>query len=221
MHPGRRVLDAGCGLGGTSIWLAQEYGVHAVGLTNCEPHVALAAEQAEKRGVGHLVEFLYGDFMEMPFPDTSFDFVLNHETYCYATDKPAYLREVYRVLKPGGRWQALEGLLTDRKLTKEDLSVRLATEEGWRTLPLQPYPETIAMLEQANFEQPETFDLFDEIMPASRKLCTLWQVLGDLFTPKESAWAYDGFKQAILGFDQGLKRGIFTYRLIVGSKAAN
>ena len=62
-----------------AIWLARDYGVQDVGLTNCESHVALAAEQ---RGVDHLVEFHYGDFMDMPFPDGSFDAVLNHETYC-------------------------------------------------------------------------------------------------------------------------------------------
>lgn len=60
--PGQRVLDAGCGVGGMAIMLAETYGVHVTGLTVCEPHIAVATEQAERRGVGRLVEFLYGDF---------------------------------------------------------------------------------------------------------------------------------------------------------------
>lgn len=104
LGPDSRVLDAGCGVGGTAIWLAKEYGVHAVGLNNCELHVGLAQEQAEEAGVGALCEFHYGDFMDLPYEDASFDAVLNHESFCYAPDKLAYLKGVYRVLKQGGRW---------------------------------------------------------------------------------------------------------------------
>ena len=120
LGPGQQVLDAGCGVGGMAIWLAKEYDVHVIGLTNCEPHVGLAMEQAEQRGVGHLVEFRYGDFMEMPFPNAWFDAVLNHETYCYAPDKLTYLQGVQRVLKPGGRWQAVDGFLGDKLLSESE-----------------------------------------------------------------------------------------------------
>ena len=118
LGPGRRVLDAGCGVGGTAITLAEAYGVRVTGLTICEPHVAVATEHAEQRGVGHLVDFRYGDFMDLPFPEASFDAVLNHESFCYAPDKLAYLRGVRRVLKPGGRWQALEGLRTGTPMSE-------------------------------------------------------------------------------------------------------
>ena len=72
LGPGQRILDAGCGVGGTAITLAEAYGVHVTGLTICEPHIAVATEHAKQHGVGHLVDFLYGDFMDLPFPDENF-----------------------------------------------------------------------------------------------------------------------------------------------------
>ena len=127
---GQHVLDAGCGVGGTAITLAEAYGVRVTGLTVCEPHIAVARQHAERRGVGHLVSFRHGDFMDLPFPDASFDAVLNHESFCYAPDKLAYLRGVYRVLKPGGRWQALEGLLSGMPLTKDQQTLHTTAQRA-------------------------------------------------------------------------------------------
>ena len=217
---GRRVLDAGCGVGGTAIWLAQEHGVRVVGLTNCEPHVALATEQAEERKVGHLVEFRYGDFMKMPFPDSSFDAVLNHETYCYAPDKPAYLRGVHRVLKPGGRWQAVDGFLSDRQLSDGDAEIHAALQRGWRTAPLDRWRDVLARLEEAGFEDVGEQDLGEEVAPATARLSMLWKLFGPYFTPPKQDWAYKGFMEGILSSDEGLRRGVFTYRLIYGAKPA-
>lgn len=218
LAPGRRVLDAGCGVGGTSIWLAEEHGVHAIGLTNCEPHVALATEQAERRGVGDLVEFRYGDFMEMPFPDKEFDAVLNHETYCYAPDKLAYLRGVYRVLKPGGRWQAVDGFLSDKRLSADDEAIHARMRRGWRTLPLEPWRAVLATLDEAGFEAIGERDLHAEVAPATEKLSNLWKLFGDHFTPPKRAWAYKDFMEGVVSFDEGLREGVFSYRVIHGTK---
>ncbi len=221
LTPEQRILDAGCGVGGTAIWLAQEFGVQAVGLTNCEPHVALAAEQAKKRGVSHLVEFHYGDFMDMPFPGGSFDAVLNHETYCYAPDKIAFLSGVYRVLKPGGRWQCLDGFLSDKIFSENDEAIHAAMQRGWRTEPLQCWRDVVTTLEMAGFEKIEEFDLDAEVAPATEKLCKMWKLFGPLITPPSKGWAYKEFMEGVLSFDEGLRHDVFTYRLIAGTKPAS
>lgn len=220
LDPGRQVLDAGCGVGGTAIWLAREYGVRAIGLTNCESHVALATEQAERRGVGHLVEFRYGDFMEMPFPDACFDAVLNHETYCYAPDKPAFLRGVYRVLKPEGRWQAVDGFLSDKTLSEGDEEIHAEMQRGWHTPPLERWRNVLATLERTGFEEVGEQDLDSELAPAAQRLSNLWKLLGPYFTPADRRWAYQEFMKGVLNFDEGLRQGVFTYRLIFGAKPA-
>ena len=218
LGPGMRVLDAGCGVGGSVIWLAQEYGVHTVGLTNCEPHVALAREQAKKRGVDDRVEFHYGDFMEIPFEDACFDAVLNHETYCYAPDHLAYLEGVYRILKPGGRWQAVDGFLSDKNLTERDQVIHEEMQQGWRTEPLARWRDVLATCEAAGFESIGDEDLDSEVIPAAERLVRIWELFGNQITPPSKRWAYMEFKQGVYSYLEGLEEGVFTYRLIHASK---
>lgn len=217
---GQRILDAGCGVGGTAIWLAREYGVRVTGLTNCESHVALATEQARERGVGHLVEFLYGDFMALPFDEACFDAVLNHETYCYAPDKLAYLRGVYRVLKPGGRWQAVDGFLSDKPLSKAEEAIHVRMQRGWRTMPLDRRRNVLSNLDETGFVDVGEWDLDAEVAPATERLSRLWKLFAPLFTPPSRSWAYKEFMEGVLSFDAGLRQGMFTYRLIFGAKPA-
>jgi len=219
--PGQRVLDAGCGVGGTVIWLAQEYDIQVVGLTNCESHVALATEQARQRGVGDRALFHYGDFMQMPFEENYFDAVLNHETYCYAADKPAYLKEVYRVLKAGGRWQAVDGFLTDKKLSERDHTIHADMQRGWHTEPLQPWRDVIATCEATGFENISDQDLDMEVIPAAERLEKMWVLFGDMFNLPgglDKTWAHKDFRQGVRSYLEGLKSGLFNYRLISAIK---
>ena len=219
LGPGRHVLDAGCGVGGTAIWLAQTYGVRATGLTNCEPHVAVAAEQAERQGVGHLVEFRHGDFMDLPFRDDSFDAVFNHESFCYASDKLAYLRGVHRVLKRGGRWQALEGLLSGAPLLAEQEEVHASMQFGFRMPPLASVRDVIAALQEAGFAAIREENLSSEVAPSAERTRQKWMSYR-MFVPPPSGdiRAYHEFMQAAVDFEEGLRQGVFTYRLVSGAK---
>jgi len=222
LGPGKRVLDAGCGVGGTVIGLAQTYGVHVTGLTNCEPHVAVARDLAEERGVGHLVEFRHGDFMDLPFPDACFDAVFNHESFCYAPDKLAYLQGVYRVLKPGGRWQALEGLLSGAPLSESQEAVHASMQYGFRMPPLVSWRDVLVDLKKAGFEEIRELDLDSEVAPSTETTRKRWTLSMFLIPPPgEENRAYHEFMQAALDFDQGLREGVFTYRLVSGAKPAS
>ena len=221
LGPGQRVLDAGCGVGGTAITLAEAYGVHVTGLTVCEPHLAVATEHAERRGVGHLVEFLHGDFMDMPFPDASFDAVLNHESFCYARDKLAYLQGVYRVLKPGGRWQALEGLTSGMPMSEAQEEIHAITQHGWRMPPLEPWRDVLATLEEVGFEQVRGQDLSSEVAPATESLRKKWSLFTFLVPPSNIPnQASKEFMEATINYDQGLREGLFTYHFLSAAKPA-
>src|SRR5215213_3712833 len=75
IHPGMRVLDAGCGVGGSSIWLAQSRGASVIGITPVASQVARARRFAAARRLGDQVRFEQADYTDTPFPDASFDVV--------------------------------------------------------------------------------------------------------------------------------------------------
>ncbi len=219
LRPGQSVLDAGCGIGGTAISLAETCGVHVTGLTNCEPHVAVATQQAQRRDVGHLVEFRYGDFMNLPFPGACFDAVLNHESFCYATDKLAYLRGVHRVLKPGGRWQALEGLLNGAAMSEAEEVIHARAQWGWRMPPLAPWRDVLALVEEAGFERVRRHDLTPLVKPYVERVRKYWSWFS-LFTPppRGPERAYHEFMEGAVAFEEGLREGVFLYGLVSGAK---
>src|SRR5262245_34161667 len=107
LGPATRILDAGCGAGGFAIWCAERFGCRVTGITICSEHVELAARHASEAGVAERCEFRWMDMDALDFAPGSFDVVVNQETFCCARNKSRYLREVLRILAPGGAWSSI------------------------------------------------------------------------------------------------------------------
>lgn len=99
-----KVLDVGCGIGGTSRYLAKKYGASATvtGITLSPNQVERATTLAKERGIDN-ANFQVMDALSMSFPDNSFDVVWACESGEHMPDKKKYVEEMTRVLKPGGR----------------------------------------------------------------------------------------------------------------------
>lgn len=102
---GAKVLDVGCGVGGTSRYLAKKLGPNAAvtGITLSPNQVKRATELAQEQGVGN-AKFIVMNALKMEFPDNSFDIVWACESGEHMPDKEAYINEMMRVLKPGGKF---------------------------------------------------------------------------------------------------------------------
>ena len=96
---GTTVLDVGCGFGGSSRIMAQNYGFNATGIT-LSPKQAQRANDLTPEGV--TAKFMVNDALAMTFPDNSFDVVWSVEAGPHMPDKMKYAEEMMRVLKPGG-----------------------------------------------------------------------------------------------------------------------
>ncbi len=94
-----KLLDVGCGIGGSSRILAQDYGYEVTGIT-ISPQQVERARQLTPPGVN--VKFAVDDAMALSFPDETFDIVWSIEAGPHMPDKDVFARELLRVLKPGG-----------------------------------------------------------------------------------------------------------------------
>ena len=110
-QPGERILDLACGTGAVTRLVADRVGPggHVVGL-DINPGMLAAGRVAVGRPE---VEWVEGSVSGMPLPDASFDGVICQQGFQFFPDRPAALREIHRVLKPGGRlvlavWRSID-----------------------------------------------------------------------------------------------------------------
>lgn len=96
---GTKVLDVGCGIGGSTRILAKDYGFEATGITISPKQVQRATELTPE---GVSAKFQVDNALDLSFPDNSFDVVWSIEAGPHMPDKNKYAQEMMRVLKPGG-----------------------------------------------------------------------------------------------------------------------
>ena len=104
MKPGDRVLDVCAGLCGPARWYAAERGVDVTGIDISPNRVDGAQELNTLVGLQDQVHPLLGSAMNLPFDDAQFDAAVSQESFLHIPDKAKALSEVYRVLRPGGRF---------------------------------------------------------------------------------------------------------------------
>src|SRR5688572_19661702 len=131
IRKGNFVLDAGCGVGGSAFWLAEHRGASVLGITPVPGHVQRARQLAGLRGIEDRVRFKVGDYTSTGIPDATVDVAWALESSCHASDKPSFYREMFRVLRPGGRLVIADYLRSDKSLTTEDEQVVRDWLDGW------------------------------------------------------------------------------------------
>src|SRR5436189_664447 len=105
LKPGETILDLGSGGGIDVLLSARRVGPtgKAYGLDMTDDMLALARENQKETGLTN-VEFLKGEIENIPLPDCSVDVIISNCVINLSADKDKVLREVFRVLKPGGRF---------------------------------------------------------------------------------------------------------------------
>jgi ubiquinone/menaquinone biosynthesis C-methylase UbiE len=99
---GQRILDVGCGFGGTVASLNENFtGLNLAGVNIDERQLERAQQKVHARP-GNQIEFIQGDACELPIASRSFDRVLAVECIFHFPDRRRFFAEAFRVLKPGG-----------------------------------------------------------------------------------------------------------------------
>jgi SAM-dependent methyltransferase len=103
-----RLVDVGCGVGGTARCAAADHGCRVLGIDLSEDFVRAAAILTERVGLGDLASFVIGPGDLSPIEDETFDAATLVHVGMNVADKPALFAEVHRVLVAGGRFGLYE-----------------------------------------------------------------------------------------------------------------
>lgn len=164
------VLDAGCGVGGSALWLARHCGARVHGVTLVPSQAAFARRAAEEARLSHLVSFEVADYLELDRPDESFDVVWGLESICYAPDKAAFLREAFRLLRPGGRLVVADGFLSRPARGAAEARLVRAWCDGWAVPDVGTIDDFLSDARAAGFEGVCSTDMTHAAKGSSRRM---------------------------------------------------
>lgn len=99
--PDNHVLDVGCGIGGASRFVAQEYGCRVTGTDLTNEYIETGTTLCDWVGLSSRVRLVQGNALDLSFPDAAFDKAFMLHVGMNIPDKLALGREVWRVLKSG------------------------------------------------------------------------------------------------------------------------
>jgi len=103
---GDLLIDVGCGRGGPGLWVSSTAGASLLGVDISPTALAAARRRAAVLGLGGSTTFSEGSFDAIPAESASARGVMSIDALLFAPDKAAALREIARVLGPGGRFVA-------------------------------------------------------------------------------------------------------------------
>ncbi len=217
LGPGKRLLDAGCGRGTSTVHLAESTGCEAIGLTLESDGVERGAKLAEATGVEGRVHFVQDDILHMDTVQGDFDVVLMECVLSTLEQKPESLRQLYRITKPGG-FIALTDVTVSEELPAElqgSIGAALCMADA------RDLDEYMSLVEEAGFKVREYRSAKEAVQEIIKKIGTRLMIadaaigLGSLDVDRS---LIVGARDALKTASKLVDNGTLGYGLIVAQR---
>jgi cyclopropane fatty-acyl-phospholipid synthase-like methyltransferase len=218
-----KVLDAGCGVGGSSVWLGQNKKCKVYGISLVQSQIYESELLAKKKKVDDLVTFSAGDYCHTVFDDESISVVWGIESICHTETKLLFIQEAWRVLEKGGRIVVADFFLDKKPGSAMEKKYINTWIDGWAIPNLSSVEEFKKDLEQTGFKNVSCINVTKNILPSSKRMyyysiftfpfAKVMQFLG-LRTKTE-------MKNSMAAYYQyaALKRELWTYGIFYAEKS--
>ena len=218
---GTRIIDAGCGLGHSTLWLAEHFNARVTGITIVPRQVETMKKFIEKNKINN-VDFIEASYFNMPFEDNSVDVVWAIEAICHAKDKFQFYKEAYRVLKPGGKLLIGENLRTARPMEHEKEELLKEIFHSWAIPDLDTAEEHRSHALGSGFRSFENKDVTGNMIVSYRNLeemCKRWAWLNKLLHSLGiiSTVRRDNMLGSLKQY-KAIKEKVFTYNHLLAEK---
>lgn len=150
IKPSDLVLDCGCGIGGSAIYLSKKLGCKVIGLTLSARQVLTAKKLAIENSVDKLVSFHQKSYLETGFEDNSFDIIWAIESFGSSLDKRLFFKEMERILKPGGKILFADTFKPYSYDIRNEINMQVMLN-GWAISDILSIEELVELAREHNF----------------------------------------------------------------------
>ena len=216
LRRGSKVLDVGCGIGGTSIYLAKEFGCDVTGITISPVQVAMATEAAKAAGIKAPPRFLVNDANDISVTG-AFDIIWSVEMISHLNNRDNLFRRASELLKPGGK-MCITDWWKDEGLSAADHQKYIEPIEKGMLVSLPTLTEYMEHISNHGFR----LLWYEDI---SRKVARTWDITSEAIKPR-AIWNFAtkhtgelvDFLHSFKAMRAGFKSGAFRYPALVLEK---
>lgn len=165
---GEKILDAGCGYGSSTQYLAKNFKCQVTGLTIVPDQAKLATQYAAEACLEN-VKFDVGDYAKTTYEDSSFDVFWGLESICHAQDKKAVISEAFRILNKDGRMVITDYMSRSiPPLNKEEQQRIQVVLDGYEMPSLPSVEWWVSSLKENGFKKVDVTDHTKNVLPNTR-----------------------------------------------------
>lgn len=223
IQQGQRILDAGCGVGGTSIYVSSKYDVAVHGITLSQNQVEKAIDKSSRALLIGKTHFSVQDYCNTSFKNSSFDGIYGMESICHANEKADFLKEAYRLLKPEGTLVVGDFFKTPTVDNPKNAELISKWADTWAIPDFADTMDFIQKAEKAGLTLIENNLITEKIKKSAKRLHMMFYpgiVMQTLLKPL-------GFRNSVQGKNvwstyyqyKSLLKGLWEYRVLKFSKA--